>query len=396
MPASSPRRRVATLRFLAAVFASEAGTAPVEVRPGNAFTWEDVVAMADELRIATALWRVVRLRDDVPAHVASELRERTVRTPSATCVCVTSFVAPWRRSTSQGSSHCLFKGALQLVDGTLEAIGDRSMEDLDLAVRRDELPRAETALRATGYRPYKSKPFFHPHEIPFLLDRSAGPIEVHVELGSPPIPSVLPVAEAWAKSSRLPVAGATAPVAGATAPVAGATAPVAGASALALSPTHQVLHGVLHSAVQDLNHATGGLPLRQLLIVSRLVRVHGQAVDWEELRRRMEEHGLAPELREYLWLAQRFAGMPSAAGEAGDLARASRLHDARVLASFALGWPADVQRNLRYAFGRAYLDSLYGHGNRPARLALARARHAIRIVRRDGRRALELTLARKV
>lgn len=372
MPASSPRRRVATLRFLAAVFANETSTAPLDVRPGNAFTWEDVVAMADELRIATALWRLVRLRDDVPAHVASELRERHRANTIRNVRLRDQLRSAVEALNDSAIEPLLFKGALQLVDGTLEAIGDRSMEDLDLAVRRDELPRAEAALKAIGYRPYQSKPFWHPHEIPFLLDRSAGPIEVHVELGSPPIPSVLPVAEAWAKSSRLPVAGA---------------------SARALSPTHQVMHGVLHSAVQDLNHATGGLPLRQLLIVSSLVRVHGQAVDWEKLRRRMEEHGLGPELQEYLWLAQRFAGMPS---EAGDLPRASRLHDARVLASFALGWPADVERNLRYAFGRAYLDSLYGHGNRPARLAVARARHAIRILRRDGRKALELTLARKV
>src|SRR5581483_10269818 len=218
-------------------------------------------------------------------------------------------------------------------------IGDRSMEDLDLAVPGHLFPRAETALRSIGYEPHRSKPFWHPHEIPFLRARDAGPVEVHTELGSPPIPSVLPAAEAWAESSTIQVEAA--------------------GSARAPSPTHQVLHNVLHSAVQDLNHAIGGLPFRQLLILSSLVRAHGQSIDWERLGRRMEDHGLGRELHEYLWLAQRFAGMPP---PAGDLGRPPRLRDARVVASFALGWPAPVQRNLRYAFGRAYLDSLYGHG----------------------------------
>ena len=64
-----------------------------------------------------------------------------------------------------------------------------------------------------------------------------------------------------------------------------------------LAPTDQVLHNILHAAVQDRGHAVGALPFKQLVILTRLVRVHGAEVDWQEIRARMEAQGLGRELR---------------------------------------------------------------------------------------------------
>jgi hypothetical protein len=244
------------------------------------------------------------------------------------------------------------------------------MVDLDLMVPVAQLPDARRALEGLGYRALHRKPFAHPHEL--LLGRAdlPGPIELHVALGSAPIPGVLPTAEAWAQSSAISVGDGR---------------------ARALSPTHQVLHNVLHSAVQDGNHATGGLPLRQLLILSRLAETHGASIDWAMIGRRMEEHGLARHLRDHLWLAHRFAGMDL---PDGNVRAWSRLHEGRVLANFALGWPAHFQRNLRGAMQRDYLDSLYHHGNQPLRLGAARVRHAVRIVRQQRTTAIDKAFLR--
>jgi hypothetical protein len=153
-----------------------------------------------------------------------------------------------------------------------------------------------------------------------------------------------------------------------------------------------VLYNVLHSSVQDGNHANGGLPLRQLLILSTLVETHGTAIDWAMIGRRMEEHGLARQMRDHLWLAHRFAGMDL---PEGNVSAWSRLHEGRVLANFALGWPAHLQRNLRGAMQRDYLDSLYHHGNHPLRLGAARVRHAVRIVHEQRTTMVDKALARR-
>lgn len=369
---SSPRRRLASLRLLVAVLAGEEPHHGSVRAPGTVAEWERVVQLADELGIGPALWRAASHRGDVPSPVTEGLRDRyranTIRN------------ARLRRQLREtvealnrvGIEPLLIKGALQLCDGTLPAAGERWMEDLDIVVPRDGGARTERALNDLGYEANGGKPFLHPHELPFFRARTAGPIEVHIELGSDPIPTVLPVAQAWARSTPLSLEGAR---------------------ARAMCPTDQVLHNVLHSSVQDFNHATGGLPGRQLLVLASLTRAHGSSVDWEAIQRRMHAYELSDALNGYVWLAHRFTGIPLPAGE---WPAPSRRREARILSSFALGWPADVQRNLRYAFGRTYLDSLYGHADRPGRLTVARVRHAVTLMRRSGRSTIDHALVRKI
>ncbi len=200
-----------------------------------------------------------------------------------------------------------------------------------------------------------------------------GLIDLHIELGTGLVSSVLPVADAWGQS--LPHSFGS-------------------AQARGLSATHQVLHNVLHAAVQDLNHVVRGLPLRQLVALARLVEVHGSETDWEEIQARMAAHRLSEVLRDHLRLTNRLIGI-----EAPDtLLDGTRwhLHERSVLISFALGWPVEIQRNLRFAFGTAYLDWLYHHDNRRSRLATARARHAAHVLRRDGAAVLGRLLQRRV
>jgi hypothetical protein len=373
---SSARRRTTALRVLCRALPSEAvgqdEPPPGQIRRPQPAVWSDVLALATELHVGPALWSAVHAaRDGMPLDVAEQLHQyqlmSTVRNIRLRH-CLTEAVQAFNEA---GIVPLLFKGALQLVDGTPGVVGDRWITDLDLLVQDEQMSAAGEALERLGYEPDPAGPFLHPHELPFIRDRSPGPIELHAALGSPPIPTALPVTEAWAESSELSVGSAR---------------------AQALSPTHQVLHNVLHSAVQDLNHAVGGLPLRQLLTLSRLVQTHGPAIDWVAIQRRMEEHGLDSQLRDHLWLAHRFAGM---ALPDGRWRAWPRLHELRVRASFALGWPPHVQRNLRFAFGRAYLDSLYAHGDQPVKLVAARAHHAFRILRRDGRRVLGDLRARR-
>ena len=262
----------------------------------------------------------------------------------------------------------LFKGALQLVDDTEVSPGYRGMGDLDLAVPRDSLPAAAEALGEFDYRPDRTWVLLNPHVLPMTGRRVPGPIELHVELCAPRIASVLPVDAAWSDSTELSFEDA---------------------QARALSPTHQVLHSVLHAAVQDLGHAAGGLHLRQLLTLAHLDRVHGSAVDWDAIRARMDAHGHARALRDHVWLAHRLAGLTLPEGRWGT--SGARLHEARVLANFGLGWPAHFHRNLLDAFDRTYLDALYGHGNRPVKLA----RRAAHLVRSEGRAVATKGLARR-
>jgi hypothetical protein len=365
----SALQRLRALAVLSDALAGEgAGWGPTVLgarRPATAGEWSEVLGLASELRLAPALWCSVHdTRARIPLEVREQLYESHLLNVARNLGLRRSLTAAVSSLNESGIVPLLLKGAVRLFDGTPGAAGHIWMMDLDLVVPGDRAIAAEAALVRAGYSADPGKPFLHPHELPFFSEHSPGPIELHVELGSPPIPSLLPAREGWAQSSRLSVGGAEARI---------------------LSPTHQVLHSIMHSAVQDLNHVVAGLPLRRLLSLSELVRIHGPRIDWDAIRRPMDDHGLGRHLRGHLWLAHRLTGMPLPGGSWGVW---PRQHELRVLASFALGWPPEVQRNLRFAFGRAYLDSLYHHGNHPLRLGGARTRHALRILRRDGMKAL--------
>jgi hypothetical protein len=341
-------------------------------RREQALDWNEVLVVASELMAGPSLWcAVCESRRRIPAAVGEQLRQQYLLNIVRNIRFGRELSEAVHALNVSGVVPLLFKGALELASRTPGELGGRVMVDLDLLVPVDQLPDARQALEGLGYRVLDGKPAGHPHELPLVRAGSAGPIELHVALGSPPIPAVLPTAEAWAQSTAISVGEGR---------------------ARALSPSHQVLHCILHSAVQDCNHAVGGLPLRQLLVLSRLTETHGAAVDWGMIGRRMEEHGLARHLRDHLWLAHRFAGMDL---RVGNVSAWSRLHEGRVLASFALGWPAHVQRNVRGAMHRDYLDSLYHHGNQPLRLGAARVRHGIRVVREQRTTMIDKAFVRK-
>ena len=372
---TGPRRRLAALRVLSGALKGERSMPSVPSGAGlraSDGAWRDTLELARELSLGPALWGAIHdVRDDIPRDVAEELHRSHLLNAVRNARLRSALIEAVQALNDAGVVPMLFKGALALVDGTHGAMGGRWMVDLDVLVATNDMPVARRTLERLGYVAEPGRPFLHPHELPFVRERSSAVIELHNELGSEPIPSILPARAAWAASVGVAVGDG---------------------QARAPAPTHQVLHNVLHAAVQDLNHSVGGLPLRQLIALERLVRRHGDAIDWTSIRERMEDHGLGRAQRDHLWLAHRYAGMMLPEERRG---LGSRIHEARVVANFALVWPADVQRNLRFAFGRAYLDSLYGHRDRRLRLLAARVRHGASILRRDGRRVLDDVLARR-
>ena len=374
----SARRRTGALLLVCRALGSDAWSRTPLARalcPAEP-SWDAALALAADTHVATALSGAIdRRRLRVPPGIAEELRRHqllnTVRNVRFR-ECLSEAVLALNAA---GIEPLLFKGALELAASAASVLSDRWMDDLDLLVQPEQMAAAGQALQTIGYGPEPGRAFMHPHELPYTRHGAPGPIELHSALGSRPLAFVLPAAEAWEASSELGVGSGR---------------------GRALTPTHRVLHNVLHSTVQDLNHAVGGLPLRQLVILSRLASDYEDALDWPWIHSRMQEHGLSRQLRDHLWLTHRLAGMalPAVPRPRGRVI-GREIHEARVLANFALGWPADAHRNLRFAFGRAYLDSLYGHGNRPLPLAAARARHAMNVARRDGAAAFTQTFLRR-
>jgi hypothetical protein len=371
----SAQRRLAALGLLAAVLrdpaeAADEGWGPLS-GARRATGWTDVIAVADELLVMPELSRALARDPRPPSEIIARLRDRRAGNTLRNAQLRRQLGEAVQALNQAEIVPLLFKGSLHLVDGSLRSVGDRWINDLDLLVPPEQFQQAGAALNGLGYVADPGKPFLHPHELPYYRPGDAGSIELHAELGSDRLARVLPAVEAWQESLDLSVADGR---------------------AQALSPTHQVLHNILHAAVQDLNHAVGGLPLRQLVALRNTARAHGTAIDWTAVTERMDNHGLMGLTRDYLWLATRAAGAPVPVGRWGWRPRA---HELRVKLNFALGWPPHFQRNIHHAFGREYVRSL--HGFRPGRFALTRVRvrHAVTLLRHDRNQLLAQAVRRR-
>jgi len=252
----------------------------------------------------------------------------------------------------------LLKGSLYMLDGTFPDPGERVQWDLDLVVAPAQRRQAIAALERIGYQTQVAKPFLHPHETLLRRPGAIATVELHESLGSPPLPELLPLEDVLARSQDVPGAGG---------------------EAAGLAPADAVVHHVVHAQIQDLNYAVAGIPLRQLHTLSRLLAHRDDEIDWGDVRSRLKAPRLNRSLVAYLHHAHRLLDAPVPSAMA-DNPRASA-HLTVSLVFWQLGWPADVLRNLRFAFGTEYLESLYGNSRMGRGKWWRRLRHAVNLLR---------------
>lgn len=311
--------------------------------------WEAVTNLSREHLLESSLWASMKeseLREAIPAHLARDLvwaYRRTVVTNVRLRAQLLDAVAALN---GEGIAPVLLKGAAYLLDGTFGRPSHRAMWDLDLLVDRSDLAVATGALRSIGYEEQPARTMDSDHERSFRKEGEAVLLDIHFELGELPVTSVFPTEEALTTSTERHEQGIR---------------------FRTLAPAQVMLHGVLHSELQDLNHAVGGIAVRQLYTYSVLAREFGDRVDWELVRVRLAASGLEGVHAAHSHLLRRLFGVESDP----DATVAARAHYARCLVGFGLVWPPDVERNLRFAFDPVYMRRRYGGRS----VTVARARH---------------------
>jgi hypothetical protein len=154
----------------------------------------------------------------------------------------------------------VLKGAY-LAQKVYEDIAARSMNDVDLLVRRSDLAAARTSLSEIGYtelkKPHVDPEFYapSPHVNP-LVNRHGIPVELHWTLETGPF--AVDFDDVWERAR---------------------TTTIAGVEILALSPEDLLLHLSLHIAF----HHQFNQGLRPFADIARVVEHHRGEMDWNVL-----------------------------------------------------------------------------------------------------------------
>ena len=186
-----------------------------------------------------------------------------------------------------GVRPVLLKGAAALVSGLYPTPGERMIGDIDVLIPPSKLSSVVFKhLRSAGYQPVTEE-----EELPHHYPRSYSVdwpvlVELHVHPVHLPVARLLGGEEVVRDATPLNWRGG---------------------DCLLPSPTHFVMHNVIHAFVVDIR-VDGFLSLRQLFEFVRANRTYSERIDWAVIQQRFDSLGYGSALRGYAALASVYLG----------------------------------------------------------------------------------------
>lgn len=291
-------QRLAALNFISHCLAVDPGTAIVgrlksDIHSGR-LPWESVIALANEHLLTPALWVALNdkgLAQALPDDVRNYLRDLHGLSRERNAHLRSQLLEAVGELNSVGIVPVLLKGAMHLVSDMYGDSGVRIMTDIDLLVPSGDLEKSQEILRQMGYRAEEGMKCYdesHHHCAPLFRPGDYGALELHRDLLMKGYRQFLPGETALAESEPLEYEGRAMKV---------------------LSPTHRVLHNILHSQIIDRHYPEGVLPLRSLHEMVTEVSAQRSRFEWSGIRAVMENGKRGDVLDTYLYLAHRLFGL---------------------------------------------------------------------------------------
>jgi hypothetical protein len=289
--------------------------------------WTELISIARAESLIGSLAH--RLQDANPPETARAVLQDAVAAHELACQQALWEADCARRALADYPGKIVLMKGTAYVSADLRAGVGRSIGDLDIMVRREDLPTVEAALLDAGWEWVKPDPYDdryyrdHMHELPPLIHRERDRmIDVHhtiLPLTARPKPDAAAILD---------------------------RAIVLHNGLYVMTPTDMVLHSVAHLfADGDL---AGGL--RNLWDINLLIRQFSEADEefWTELSVRAKTHGLVSEMKRALRLAARLYQTPVYKYLAGQTEFADYFYVRRLLARD--GYGRETRKLTRLAF----------------------------------------------
>jgi len=237
--------------------------------------WSAVPALAGQHGVAPLVYqRLKQLSVVLPGELAEELKRAYLRNAARNMSLYQELGKLLQRLQELNIPIIALKGA-HLAEAVYDNIGLRTMGDIDLLARKDDLLRIDKELLALGYKVHSQCT----HHIHYAPPKNGFPVEIHwVLIAEQEFTFQIDVEGLWSRAQPLTLAQMP---------------------ALALSPEDLLLHLCLHTAkhVYDMR-------IRMLCDIDEVVRCYGAGLDWQEISTRARQWGITRAVYVVLQLAQ--------------------------------------------------------------------------------------------
>ena len=244
--------------------------------------WDSMVRKSILLGLGPLLAKRVRTAESrvvIPPAVRSRLREVYIGAAAVNLRLYQDLSDGLAGLREDDVAAIVLKGAF-LAEAVYGDIALRSMIDVDLLVRREDVARAETSLLSVGYARFQ--PWGRRRDFT-LRGRSGTVVEIHSDVARWRAPFRINVSDFWDRARP---------------------ARIADVETLALCPEDLILHLCVHAS-----HAHRfEMCLRPLCDICETVRHYGGRVDWSRLRFAAEQYGTGTYVYYPLLLTKRLLG----------------------------------------------------------------------------------------
>jgi len=256
----------------------------------SSINWEQTYGIASIWGLAPLLNRVLSrgLSPDIPQDFLNKTKLAYLRTFITNETNYKRLSEILKIFNESGIEPVLLKG-IHLARFVYQDIGLRTMGDIDILVKKEDLQEAERLLLERGFKhltvtntvQWYKKNHFH---IPFSHPDSIRHLEVHWSIVPPHSPFDIDIDELWQRARTVDVGVARARI---------------------LSPEHTLLHICFHAAHDDMFRCG----LRPFIDISEIISNHAEGIDWEKVRSTTHEWGFQRYLYLTLYLAREITGI---------------------------------------------------------------------------------------
>jgi len=251
----------------------------------SAETWSQVTELAQKQDVATLLYRHIRsLNIALPGDAAEKLK-RIYRQNTLRNLRWYQQLAKLLRLLQDRDVPLIVLKEAYLAEAVYGDIGLRTMEDVDLLVRKDDLLRVEHELLAAGCIPQQYHRVISPdnHHFQYALPGGGPLVEIHWAILDPSYSSQIDMDELWSRAQHVTLAQSP---------------------ALALCPEDLLLHLCLHTAVHAFDMRT-----RMLCDIGEVVGRWEAELDWQGIGTRARQWGHLRAIYVILRLARELLGV---------------------------------------------------------------------------------------